>query len=230
MGFANLRFFLFQGKDYFEYAGGAGGWIDTLGYTFARGRIFDSYEKDCGQFNDNSPIFWASGACMFIRSSLFKKLNGFYEYYFMYCEEVDFCWRAHTEGYKVVSCGQSIIYHKETERLLDQSPTRIYYLFRNNLIMLHRNLPTSSALGTIPARLVLNMISLIYFIGKGHIRISLRTVAAHFHYFKWVISGQEVPVKKKRKPLSKMTPVYKGSIVYQYYLLRKNKFSDIVKH
>ena len=216
-------------KHYFEYAGGAGGWIDSLGYTFTRGRIFDSYEEDIGQFNDNCPIFWATGACMIIRSSLFKKLEGFYEYYFMYCEEVDFCWRAHAEGYTVAFCGQSIVYHKETERLLHQSPTRLYYLFRNNLIMLHRNLPTFAAIWTIPARLILNMISVVYFIRKGHLRICLRTVLAHFDYLKWVIVSRDPSTKNKRKPLSKMTSVYKGSIVYQYYLLRKKKFGDIVK-
>lgn len=216
-------------KTYFEYAGGAGGWIDILGYTFARGRIFDEYEQDLGQFNDNRQIFWASGACMIIRASIFKKLHGFYEHFFMYYEEVDFCWRVHAAGHTVVFCGQAIIYHKETDSLLHQSPERLYYLFRNNLIMLHRNLPISAAFWILPTRLLLNAISLFYFIAKGHVRISVKAIIAQYDYFKWLLMNKELPTDHKKKSLSKISSVYKGSIIFQYYIVGKKKFSDIVK-
>ncbi|MBC7830286.1 MAG: glycosyltransferase family 2 protein [Chitinophagaceae bacterium] len=216
-------------KTYFEYAGGAGGWMDIMGYTFARGRIFDEYEQDIGQFNDNREIFWASGACMIIRASLFKKLGGFYEYFFMYYEEVDLCWRVHAAGYTVASCGQAVIFHKETDRLLYQSPERLYYLFRNNLIMLHRNLPISSAFWTVPARLMLNIVALFYFIVKGHLKISLRAAVAQIDYLKWALLNKDLPTANNKKSLFQITSVYKGSILYQFYILGKKKFNDIVK-
>ena len=117
-------------KSRFEYAGAAGGWIDMFGFTFARGRVFDEYEADGGQFDDSCKIFWASGACMVIRSRVFKQLRGFYEHFFMYFEEVDFCWRLQCAGYKIVFCPQSVVYHRDTDKLLLQSSQRLYYLFR----------------------------------------------------------------------------------------------------
>lgn len=217
-------------KNYFEYAGAAGGWIDIFGYTFARGRVFDYYEEDVGQYNDDCNIFWASGACMVIRSSVFKTLNGFYDHFFMYWEEVDLCWRALAGGHRVVYCPDAVIYHQETDKLLYQSPKRLYYLFRNNLIMMHRNLPLSSLAWTLPARLVLNFVALFYFIARGHFRIAGSNVLAHLHYARWIFSNdRREPRAANKTSLHRIGPVYKGSLIYQYYLLKKKKFSDIIR-
>lgn len=215
-------------RNYFEYAGGAGGWIDIAGYTFARGRIFDSYEEDIGQFNDNSQIFWASGACMFIRASLFRILRGFYEDFYMYYEEVDLCWRAYAAGYTVISCGDAEVYHKETDQLLHQSPQRLYYLFRNNLIMLHRNLPLSSSLFILPARLLLNLVSILYFISNGYMKIASKSAKAQIDYLGWAWSKKNMDIVNK-KSLTNSKSVFKGLVIFQYYILGKKKFSDIVK-
>lgn len=212
----------------FEYAGGAGGWIDTFGYTFARGRIFDTLEQDRGQYDDRCSIFWASGACFIIRSALFKKLDGFYEYYFMYCEEVDLCWRTIAEGYKVAYCSQAVIYHRDTDNLLHKSPERLFYLFRNSLIMLHRNLPSASAIWVIPARLILNITSILFFFVKGHFRISFAATKAHIFYLKWVLFHPTTATATKKISMNKIKPMYHGSIVYNYYIRGKKKFRDIV--
>ena len=216
-------------RSFFEYAGAAGGWIDIFGYTFARGRVFDHCEKDDGQYPGSTRIFWTSGACMVIRSSLFRKMNGFYEPFFMYCEEVDLCWRAIVEGKTIVSCGESAVYHRETSLLLHQSPKRLYYLFRNNLIMLHRNLPSTAALWVIPIRLFLNAAAIFYFLLKGHFRIAFFTITAQFAYLKWSLSKKTSSSSITKKSLHQISTVYKGSIIYDYYLLGKKKFSDIVK-
>lgn len=218
IGICQPRILSLSNRTYFEYAGAAGGWMDIFGYTFARGRVFDHCEKDEGQYSNNEQIFWSSGACMIIRSSLFKQLKGFYDYFFMYCEEVDFCWRAITEGHSIICCGNSVIYHRETSRLLHQSSKRLYYLFRNSLVMLHLNLPTSVLLWVIPSRLILNAIAILYFTIKGHLGIAFATTRAQFAYLKWILLQKKTsrPGKKNHfmryrrciRDLSFMTILY----------------------
>src|SRR5688572_21586363 len=137
---------------YFEYAGAAGGLIDKWGYPFARGRLFNYWEQDTGQYESDIEIFWSSGACMAIKSSLFWQLNGFYDYYFMYSEEVDLCWRLKLANKKVLYCHRSVVYHRETVDLAEQAASRIYLVFRNNLVMLLRNLHYVDKLYIIPVR------------------------------------------------------------------------------
>jgi GT2 family glycosyltransferase len=227
IGICQPKILSYTNRNYFEYAGGAGGFIDIVGFTFAKGRVFDHFEQDQGQYNDNSPIFWASGACLIIKAGLFTALNGFYDYYFMYSEEVDLCWRAQSLGYKVYACGESIIYHKETTRLTDQSAERLYYLFRNNLVMLHRNLPVPSAWLIVPARFLLNGVAFFQLILTGHFAHAGSCLKATWHYLKWAVAEKKGPSIQK-KALHKCDGVYKGSIVYQYYILRKKRFTDIV--
>lgn len=228
IGICQPKILSYTNRDQFEYAGGAGGFIDILGFTFARGRVFDRFEQDHGQYNDNSPIFWASGACLVIKASLYTTLKGFYDYYFMYSEEVDLCWRAQAAGYQVYACGQSIIYHKETTRLTDQPAIRLYYLFRNNLVMLHRNLPGRWAWLIIPARFALNGVAFFQLLFTAHIAHAGSVIKATFHYLSWALFSKNSPSVQK-KALHRCHGVYKGSIVYQHYILRKKRFTDIVR-
>lgn len=228
IGICQPKILSYSNRDYFEYAGGAGGWIDILGFTFARGRVFDHYERDLGQYNNNTPIFWASGACQVIRSSLFTELQGFYDYYFMYTEEVDLCWRAQAAGYKVYACGHSIVYHKETTRLTDQPAKRLYYLFRNNLVMLHRNLPAGASWFILPARFVLNGVAFFQLLFTGKMAHAGSIIKATFHYLSWVLFSKKEPHHLK-KALHRCDGIYKGSIVYKYYISQKKYFTDIVR-
>jgi GT2 family glycosyltransferase len=210
----------------FEYAGAAGGFIDKYGYTFARGRILDRYEKDKGQYDQDCPIFWAGGACFAIKASVFHELNGFYEYFFMYFEEVDLCWRAHLAGYKIWHSYRSVIYHRETNEFIKQSPKRIYYVFRNNFICLLRNLPVKSKITIIPARIALNLLAAFVFLLKGHGKKSLYVIKSLFTTLTWALSAPKQKVGRK-KPLRKLQTVYKKSILMSYYFRKKKYFSEL---
>jgi len=126
----------------FEYAGACGGWIDVLGYPFSRGRIFDVLEADSEQYNTTSKVFWATGAAMFIRSEVFHTMNGFDEQFFAHQEEIDLCWRIQIAGYAVYACPASVVYHVGAGTL-PRGGRKVYLNFRNNLIMLCKNLPFS---------------------------------------------------------------------------------------
>lgn len=127
-------------EDYFEYAGASGGFIDALGYPFCRGRIFGTVEKDKGQYDTVREVFWASGASMLLRADLWHKLGGLDESFFAHMEEIDLCWRLHREGYEVLVCPQSVVYHVGGGALPATSPWKTYLNFRNNLAMLYKNL------------------------------------------------------------------------------------------
>ncbi|WP_298062477.1 glycosyltransferase family 2 protein [uncultured Rikenella sp.] len=127
-------------EDYFEYAGACGGFIDALGYPFCRGRIFGTVEKDRGQYDTVRDIFWASGAAMLVRADLWRELGGLDEAFFAHMEEIDFCWRLHRQGFRVVVCPESAVYHVGGGALPATSPRKTYLNFRNNLAMLYKNL------------------------------------------------------------------------------------------
>ena len=126
-------------RDEFEYAGGAGGFIDKWGYPFCRGRIFDSFEKDTDQYNDTREIFWASGACLFIRSTVYNEAGGLDEDFFAHMEEIDLCWRIRNLGYKIIYCPDAVVYHVGAGTLAKRNPQKTFYNFRNNLLMLCKN-------------------------------------------------------------------------------------------
>jgi GT2 family glycosyltransferase len=210
----------------FEYAGAGGGYIDKYGYTFARGRILDDGEEDKGQYDQNREIFWASGACLLVKTTLFRELNGFYDYYFMYAEEVDLCWRAQLAGKKIYYCFASVVYHKETTKFIHQSPRRIYHVFRNNLVLLMRNLTLRDKLFVIPVRIFLNIAASFLFLIKGHFYKSLLVTRSVFAAFKWALFIKKEKVTNKKR-FKLFGTVYKRSILGDYYFRRKRRFSDL---
>ena len=146
----------FKQKKYFEYAGAAGGWIDSMGYPFSRGRVFDCCETDNGQYNNASPCFWATGTAMFVRTEVFKQLAGFDESFFAHQEEIDLCWRMQLAGYAVFVQPASVVYHIGGGTLPSGNSRKVYLNYRNNLVMLYKNLPVSEKIWKIPVRLVLD--------------------------------------------------------------------------
>ena len=149
----------FKQKKYFEYAGAAGGWIDSMGYPFSRGRVFDCCETDNGQYNNASPCFWATGTAMFVRTEVFKQLAGFDESFFAHQEEIDLCWRMQLAGYAVFVQPASVVYHIGGGTLPSGNSRKVYLNYRNNLVMLYKNLPVSEKIWKIPVRLVLDGIA-----------------------------------------------------------------------
>src|SRR6187402_1085771 len=212
----------FKKKDYFEYAGAAGGFIDKFGYPFCRGRIFDTLEKDNGQYNDQTEIFWASGACFFIRSSVYKKLNGFDEDFFAHQEEIDLCWRAINKGHKIKYCSESIVYHVGGATLQQSNPRKTFLNFRNSLLMLTKNLPQNSLFQVITIRLFLDGAAGVKFIFGGQFAHCWAIIRAHFSFYGLFL-------RNYRKREKKQTVLYfkTKSIVYGYYIKNGTVFADL---
>jgi GT2 family glycosyltransferase len=176
----------YNNRSKFEYAGASGGFIDNLGYPFCRGRIFDDIEQDSGQYNDAIEVFWATGACLFVRASCFSTIGGLDEDFFAHQEEIDLCWRLKNKGYKIMVQPKSVVYHVGGGTLNAGSPFKTHLNFRNNLFMLFKNLPTYSLFTTIPTRLVLDGVAALTFLNKENgMQHVLAIAKAHFiFYFK----------------------------------------------
>jgi len=210
----------------FEYAGAAGGWIDALGYPFSRGRVFDVCEVDNGQYNEQSPIFWATGAAMMIRSSLFHQLGGFDASFFAHQEEIDLCWRMQLIGYHLYACPSAKVFHVGAGTL-PRGGRKVYLNFRNNLIMLTKNLPLNELIWKIPFRFALDAISAWKGLFSGDIAFFRAIVAAHFGYIMHILSGKLIR-SKSPKPMKSLDGVYNGSLVWDYFIKNKQHFNKIV--
>lgn len=206
----------------FEYAGAAGGYIDRFGYPFCRGRIFDQIEQDQGQYEGNQNIFWASGACFFIRNALFQKLDGFDEDFFMHQEEIDLCWRANNAGSEVYCVGVSKVYHLGGASLPD-SPLKVFYNYRNATYMLLKNVPTVQLPFILCCRLLLDGVAGIRFLLKGELRNCLSILKAHAHlYYNFFKMLRKRSGKKPKNSYYKL-----NSVVFQYFILKKSKFFNL---
>ena len=173
----------FKNKEYFEYAGAAGGFIDKYGFPFCRGRIFDTLEKDNGQYDNSIEIFWASGACFFIRSEIYHELNGFDSDFFAHQEEIDLCWRLKNAGKKIFYTGKSTVYHVGGGTLNKQSAQKTFLNMRNNLTMLVKNLPVSKVFWIIFTRLILDGAAALYFAFKNGFPHLWAVLRAHFSFY-----------------------------------------------
>ncbi|MFN8325642.1 MAG: glycosyltransferase family 2 protein [Flavobacteriaceae bacterium] len=211
----------FKNKQYFEYAGAAGGYIDKYGYPYCRGRIFDSIEKDNGQYDDFCEIFWASGACLFIRKEVFEKLGGFDESFFAHQEEIDLCWRSKNTGYKTYYTSQSVIYHVGGATLKESNPKKTFLNFRNSLLMLVKNLPEKKILPIIFTRLVLDGLAGVQFILKGKFSHCWAIIKAHFHFYSLIN-------KFLKKRTNNQTEKYfkTKSIVFNYFVKGGKVFEE----
>ena len=209
----------YKRKDYFEYAGAGGGFIDKFGYPFCRGRIFETIEKDLGQYNDNCEIFWASGACFFIRSSVFKELNGFDIDFFAHQEEIDLCWRAKNKKYSIQYNGSSTVYHIGGATLNDENPKKTFLNFRNSLFMLTKNLPKEKLFKILLIRMVLDGIAGLRFLFKGKFTHLFAVLKAHFYYYHFINNNLN-----KRSEYQVNNYFDRESIVVNYYLKKRHKF------
>ena len=218
----------FNKKSEFEYAGASGGWIDNLGYPFSRGRVFDHCEKDMGQYDNATEIFWASGAAFFVKSSVFHQLHGFDPYFFAHQEEIDLCWRMKRAGYKIYVEPASVVYHVGGGTLPMGDRRKVFLNFRNNQVMLVKNLPFSEAAWKIPVRIFLDIVAAFRALISGNFSTFISIGSAHLDFLKWIF------FEKKGNKLSKikmknMTGVYAGSIVWKYFLKKKRTFYEIVE-
>ena len=213
----------FKEKTKFEYAGAGGGYIDFFGYPYCRGRIFNHLEADRGQFNDEVDIFWASGACLFIRSEVFHELGGLDEDYFAHQEEIDLCWRTQNLGYKVKYVGSSCVYHVGGATLKETNPHKTFLNFRNSLLNIVKNVPKKWFLFVIFSRLLLDGIAGLKFIIELRPIHTFAIMKAHMSLYKNLY-----PFLQKRKKTSKKPYYFKHlSIVYQHFILNIKKFKKL---
>ncbi len=216
----------FHDKQLFEYAGAAGGFIDYLGYPFCRGRIFDQVELDNGQYDTSGEIFWASGCAFFIRKQAWLQSGGFDEQFFAHMEEIDLCWRLKVIGYKIYYVSESYVYHVGGGTLNSDNPQKTYLNFRNNLLMIWKNMPNKSIYWVLTLRIILDFVALLLFIFKGKFKNGWAVSKAHQHFFKLIFTKYK---NYKTLNYSKLNLVklYNKSIVIQYFIKRKNKFSEL---
>ncbi|WBU88955.1 glycosyltransferase family 2 protein [Cellulophaga omnivescoria] len=212
-------------KTHFEYAGAAGGFLDSFGYPFCRGRIFDTLEEDKGQYNDNLPIFWASGACLFIRKTTFFDLGGFDEDYFAHQEEIDLCWRAQNRGLKIMYVGASTVYHLGGSTLSEMNPKKTFLNFRNSLFSIVKNTSLYKAFFIVMARLLLDGIAGLRFLTQMRFKHCLAIVKAHFSFY-W-----NIPKTLKKRRLNNNTKKYYliKSVVWSYFVNGNKEFNNLVK-
>jgi len=218
-------------KDYFEHAGAAGGFIDFLGYPFCRGRIVSEVEEDHGQYQQSGEVFWASGAAMFIKKKYWDEAQGFDERFFAHMEEIDLCWRLKNKGYKVMYCAESEVFHLGGGTLNTENPFKTYLNFRNNLLLLKKNLPYWKSVLVIGTRFGLDLMALLRFLNEGKRKDAWAVSRAHQNFtlnlFKRANQKTDGNNAELLKYSARLTGMYKKSIIVDFFVKKKHKFTDL---
>ncbi|WP_343674617.1 glycosyltransferase family 2 protein [Chitinophaga sp.] len=219
----------YYNKPEFEYAGAAGGWMDILGYTFCRGRILYTTETDEGQYDDEQDIFWATGAALFIRSSCYHEVGGFDADFFAHMEEVDLCWRLKRAGYRICYCPESIVYHVGGGSLPQGNPRKVYLNFRNNLMMLWKNLHPKDRWIVLFQRFFLDVLAAVKSLVAGKPKDMKAIYKAYVDYMHWrrKYTGEKHALPQKK--LLDMTGVFHGIMIWRYYFLNRKTFRTLEK-
>lgn len=217
-----------RNKEYFEYAGAAGGYMDRYGYPFCRGRIFDMVEKDVGQYDAVQPIFWATGAALFIRLADYREAGGLDGQFFAHMEEIDLCWRLRSRGKKIVCIPQSVVYHVGAATLKKENPRKTFLNFRNNLLMLYKNLPEKELRHVLLVRGFLDVLAAMVFYLKKDKENARAVLQARKEFKKIRYSFAAARIENIMKstderPMERVS----FSILFKYYLLKKKYFSQL---
>lgn len=211
-------------KQRYEYAGAAGGFIDILAYPFCRGRIFQHLEEARGQYAEPMEVFWATGACLFVRADAFRKAGGFDHRFFAHMEEVDLCWRLQNLGYKIAAIPASRVYHVGGGTLPKSSPLKTFLNFRNSLWLLTKNMPTRYFYSILPIRLGLDVMAALSFLAGGKWADACAVCRAHFAFFR---SIRKIRDHAASLPKNLPSGMYKGSIAFTHFIRRKKTFLTI---
>ena len=211
-------------KEQFEYAGASGGFIDKYGYPFCRGRVFQNLEVDEGQYDAPMEVFWATGACMFVRADLYHKIGGLDDSFFAHMEEIDLCWRLKNAGYKVFCCPQSKVYHIGGGTLPKNSPRKTYLNFRNNLSLLVKNLPEQRVKRTIAYRIILDWVAAFKFLAEGCGKDFCMVFKAHWDFYKRLKALRQT---RKGVEHRQVSCIYQRNIVFDSIIRGKKKYSEL---
>jgi len=218
----------YRDKQCFEYAGAAGGYIDKYGYPFCRGRIFSNLEKDHSQYDHITEIFWASGACLFIRLDDFLQAGGFDSTFFAHMEEIDLCWRLNARGRKLICYPQSVVYHVGAATLSSENPHKTYLNFRNNLLMLYKNLPGKSLKRTLVIRSVLDYVAALQMVLSGKYNNARAVRQAHKEFKKIKNTYNRArEINLQESNLTVIKTIYDKSILWNYYVKQKKTFDKL---
>ena len=213
----------YEHKEKFEYAGAGGGFIDALGFPFCRGRVFDNVEQDHGQYNDVRPIFWATGACLMIRSEAYHQFDGLDEDFFAHMEEIDLCWKLHRAEREVMYCGSSTVFHLGAGTLGYANPRKTYLNFRNGLFLVYRHFSSGELIYKFPVRVILDWVASLVFLLKGQTQHFVAVWRAHGHFI--LNLGRERNKRlllHSRYPMYSRDQIFKGSVVFSYFVKRKS--------
>lgn len=228
IGAVQPKILSFEQRHLFEYAGAAGGAIDSLGYPFCRGRIFDAVEEDQGQYDDETQIFWASGACLMIRSELYHRFGGFDEDFFAHMEEIDLCWKIQRSGFEVWACGRSTVYHLGAGTLGYGNPRKTYLNFRNGLSLIYKHFDGGELWFKFPVRVMLDWIAALAHLVKGRGSHAWAVLQAHADFLRLARKNS-----RKRRALRTAYPdysreaIYPGSVLTAYFIGKKRTYKGI---
>ena len=216
-------------KTKFEYAGAAGGWLDCYGYPFCRGRVLHVVEEDNGQYDNPSTIFWASGACFFVRTEVFKKEGGFDANFFAHQEEIDFCWRLLSRGYKLACIPQSVVYHVGAATLKAESPQKTFLNFRNNLLMVYKNTSEEKLPSVMRLRFWLDYVALTKFFLTGHPANAKAVIEARKAFKQ--LQKEYAPVRAEnlaKTIVSAIPEMFPQSLIFNFYIKGRKTFSQVI--
>ena len=215
-------------RSFFEYAGAAGGWIDRYGYPFCRGRVLSVVEEDRGQYDAPADIFWASGACLFIRTDVYRRVGGLDARFFAHQEEIDLCWRLRSRGYRLRCTPQSVVYHVGGGTLHTESPYKTFLNFRNNLLMIYKNLPDRDLRRVMRLRRVLDGLAALRFVLTGHVKNAAAIVRARREFHRWRKDYASIRAENLR--LATLDPIpeqMNRSLLLRFYLKGEKTFEQL---
>lgn len=215
-------------KEEFEYAGAMGGYLDRYGYPFCRGRIFDTVEHDCGQYDSDVPLLWATGACLMVRLAVYKEVGGLDGRFFAHMEEIDFCWRLRCRGHEVRGVASSVVYHVGGATLNAGHPRKTFLNFRNNLLMLYKNLPSDDLHRVLFVRALLDYVAAAMFLVKGEWGSVKAVFRARREYRKLKAEFRASREENLRKAVSMDVPERRRfSILWRYHIGRQHTFDKL---
>lgn len=218
----------YNSKDYFEYAGAAGGFIDAYGYPYCRGRILDSIERDCGQYDEPCNIFWATGAALMVRSSWYEAVGGLDSRFFAHMEEIDLCWRILSRGGKIMAVPASVVYHVGAATLKKNNPQKTYLNFRNNLLLVYKNMPDKELRRVMRVRRILDYVAAFKFLLSGDVGGFKAVLKARKDFKK--LKGSFLSARDENIKKSVVVEIRERghfSILWKYYVTRKRYFSQL---
>lgn len=215
-------------KDSFEYAGACGGFMDKYGYPFCRGRIFQEIEKDNGQYDSSIDILWASGACLFIKTKIYLEAGGLDSKFFAHQEEIDMCWRLRMRGYRIICTPNSKVFHVGGGTLSSESPRKTFLNFRNNLLMLYKNLPDKELYSVLRIRTLLDYVAALKFLLEGNWKNARAVYKARKEFHQLIPEYKNIRnANLKAATLQKIPELKPYSLLYQFHLKRKKHYNEL---